>query len=62
MRYFLGRDNSGHWYLVEETYRSLWADWVNLEDDDEQAAAVPAFAKRLSQHPSHLTFADPVGF
>jgi hypothetical protein len=59
-RYFLDRDDSGHWYLVEAAKRPEWGVWSAREADDELGWAVPPFAERLNGSPSLVTFANPV--
>lgn len=58
-RFFLARDNSAHWYLVEAGSREEWERWSNLPEDDEAAWEAPAFARRLNGSPSQITFTDP---
>jgi hypothetical protein len=54
-RYFLGRDDDGHWYLVDAGKREEWETWV----EDPDAWATPEFARRLGGSPSWVTFTDP---
>lgn len=57
-RYFLARDNSCHWYLVENAHRGEWDQWLELDEDDERGWNTPDFATRID-HPSRVTFVDP---
>ena len=61
-RYFLDRDNSGHWYLIEERYRSEWNDWCELDEDDEKSWEVPRYAgyAERTDSPSNIHFTDPI--
>jgi hypothetical protein len=59
-RYFLGRDNSAHWYLVDASKRAEWEAWCDIPEDDERSWDAPDFAKALGGTPSRVTFADPV--
>lgn len=58
-RYFLGRDNSAHWYIVEAKYRTDWEHWCTLPEDDEESWEVPDFAMRLNGGPEQITFTNP---
>lgn len=58
-RYFLDRDNSGHWYVVPERYRTEWEAWVELPEEDEASWEVPAYARALGTALSCCTFTDP---
>lgn len=58
-RYFLDRDDSGHWYLVFESHRGAWNDWRSLDGDDEESWTCPKFAYRLAGGPSSVTFSKP---
>ncbi len=60
-RYFLDRDNSAHWYLVDESKRAEWEAWTNLDEDDERSWEAPDFARRLNTAPGFVTFTDPKG-
>lgn len=55
VRYFLNRDESSHWYIVEELHRSDFEDWTAREDPD-----VPYYARRLNGSPSNVTFESPL--
>lgn len=59
IRYFLGQDNSGHWYCVDDRYHDQWDKWQSLNEDDERSWKVPHFAYRLDGSPSNVTFLDP---
>jgi len=59
MRYFADRDNSGHWYVVEENHRQEWGDWKALDEDDPASWNVPDCAYRLNGSINQLTFASP---
>lgn len=58
-RYFLDRDNSGHWYLVKAANRDDWYQWTELPEDDEESWDPPSFATRLDGSPSRVTFSNP---
>jgi hypothetical protein len=59
LRFFLSRDDSGHWYLVQADHRTEWNAWCELDEDDEAAWDTPAFARRLGGSPGRITFTDP---
>ena len=59
-RYFLGRDGSGHWYLVPEVNRSDWDQWRDIGEDDPASWEPPIFADRIFGSPSFLTFEKPI--
>lgn len=59
-RYFLGQDNSSHWYLVLEDSRLHWEAWRNLPEEDERSWNEPWYASRLNGGPGSVTFIDPV--
>ncbi len=49
MKYFLTRDESGDWYLVEVAKRREWRDW-NWRDKE-----IPDFAQAID-NPSNIEF------
>lgn len=55
-RYFLGSDNSGHWYVVPVSKTDEWDMWNNLDEDDEAAWEAPEWAKRVGGSPTLVTF------
>jgi hypothetical protein len=55
-RYFLDRDNDGHWYLVPADKRDEWDAWTDLDPDDEASWDVPEWAMSLGYAPSLVTF------
>lgn len=57
-RYFLGRDDSSHWYIVPIQHYDAWFVWRDLPEDDERSWEVPDFA-RCIDNPYRLTFSDP---
>ena len=59
-RYFLGADNSGHWYLVDANKRTEFEVWTNLSDDDEAGWTCPEYAERINGSPAQVTFEQPV--
>lgn len=60
IRYFLARDSSCHWYVVEVAHRAEWEAWVDLPGDDERSWVEPAFAEPVNGSPSRVTFEAPV--
>ncbi len=58
-RYFLGRDNSAHWYVVRADKRPEWEAWCNIPEDDELSWLPPEFANALGGDPSAVTFSHP---
>ena len=59
-RYFLDKDNSSHWHLIEENYRDEWNEWKNLDENDESSWNTPDFACMLSGSPASITFTNPI--
>ena len=57
-QYFLGIDNSAHWYLVEQDIREEWNRWCDLSEDDEASWTPPKGAERIDS-PSDIVFALP---
>jgi hypothetical protein len=55
-QYFMDRDNSAHWYLVDSRMRAEWDAWLELDESDERSWQTPPFARRLNQHPSGVEF------
>lgn len=60
-RYFLGRDESLHWYLVPLKNKKEWDEWTEISEDDERYWKVPEFAKRIDGYDS-ITFSNPKTF
>lgn len=60
IRYFLDRDNSGHWYLVESARREQWEMWCNFDEDNPAAWEAPPFARRIGGAPARVSFLLPV--
>jgi hypothetical protein len=58
-RYFLDRDDSGHWYIVEAEFRAEWEAW-NEMGDDRISWESPKFAKILTRHPKWVEFEIPL--
>lgn len=56
-RYFLDRDNDGHWFIVRADRRVEWELWL-----DHDAEGDFPDARRLSRVPSLVTFTDPEGY
>ena len=46
-KYFLGRDNDCHWYIIDADKEGEWYEWVNLDGDDERCWNVPDFAESI---------------
>ena len=57
-RYFVDRDNSGHWYLIPVRARNEWNAWSDLDENDPVSWDAPSCAREIDNL-SHLTFADP---
>jgi len=56
VRYCIGRDNSGHTYIVPVDRSAEWAAWLEIDEGDERAWEPPEFARIFE---GLLTFADP---
>lgn len=59
LRYFLGRDNSAHWYIVQADKRADWEAWLNIPEDDELSWVPPGCARAIGGDPSSVTFSNP---
>lgn len=58
-RFFLDRDNDGHWYIVPVAIKDIWDDWCDLDSDDEAAWTVPEGVTRVPGNPRLVTFTNP---
>ena len=58
-QYFLDRDNSAHWYLVEADRRDEWNRWRDLDEDNPTGWIAPPFSARLNTHLSRIVFENP---
>lgn len=61
MKYFLDRDNDGHWYMIATTDRESWQKWRELDtESDEFYARINDFDdERLGVSPSAVEFENP---
>lgn len=57
-RYFIGRDDSAHTYLVQVEHRDKWDAWVNQLGGDHADYDTPSYARRIDGV-HRLTFTDP---
>jgi phage baseplate assembly protein gpV len=55
-RFFLGRDNSGHAYVIPVENKSEWFDWLEIREYDERSWITPKFARAVT---GFLTFTNP---
>lgn len=55
-RCFIGRDQSGHTYVVPVEKRDAWEIWANLPEDKPDAWTAPDYARLVE---GGLTFTDP---
>jgi len=58
MRYFLGCDQSSHWYLIPLNKWVEWEVYKEIDEDDERSWNVPDFVKYIDG-PHSITFTDP---
>lgn len=58
-RFFLSRDHSGHWYVIENRHRSDWFAWLQLDENDEASWTPPDFARRVNGSEEGVTFTNP---
>lgn len=58
-RFYLARDNDGHWFVVPIANREDWRTWLDLDGDDERSWTVPDFAEPVDGSPSLVSFTDP---
>ena len=59
-RFFLGCDQSSHWYLIPDSKSKAWSAFLALDEDDPRSWAVPEWAKTLGGGPESITFTDPI--
>ena len=57
-RFFLDTDNSGHWYLIDASYRKEW-DVIEWEEFNSNEHKIPVFAKMLNYNITKLEFSNP---
>lgn len=55
-KYFLDRDGSCHWYIVDADKRKEWYEWIELYEDDERSWEAPEYAKSIGGNPSRIEF------
>jgi hypothetical protein len=55
--FFFDTDDDGHWYLIDASKRSEWANWIGSEE--YQDGVEPEYAERIGCHPSWFTFQNP---
>jgi hypothetical protein len=58
-RYFLDRDNSGHWYVVPCDKAPEWHAWVEMDENDEASWDVPEFAQPVGGSHTLVSFMSP---
>lgn len=56
MRYFLDRDNDGHWYIINSDKRDEWSEWVDADGEDEYGWSIPVYAQPINGNPSRVEF------
>lgn len=59
-RFFMGQDQSSHWYLVPVERRDEWEAWSGMDDNDEASWETPSWVKQIDG-PSSVTFTAPKG-
>lgn len=59
-KYFLDRDKSGHWHLVDYSFRYEWNLWLELDEDNPLGWHTPNYAKQLGTGPHNIIFENPV--
>ena len=57
-RYFLGQDQSCHWYIVPVDKYVEFDSWTSLDEDDPASWDEPEYARRIDGAGS-ITFTDP---
>lgn len=61
MRFFFDQDEEGHWYLVPESSREDWEDFVEDEDRQDEgdvpdgATAIDGVNRFVFENPRELT-------
>lgn len=58
--YFLGCDNSSHWYVIPARCEREWDDFVNIPEDDERSWSPPIWAIPIGGSPSLVKFKHPI--
>lgn len=58
-RFFLDRDQDGHWFVIPTQSADEWSAWVAIDGDDERAWTPPDFAKPVGGSYTLVTFLDP---
>lgn len=54
--YFLAQDHNCHWYIVPTELKEVWLDWLELDNDDENAWEEPEGVIRVNGDPSRVKF------
>lgn len=58
-RYFMDRDQDGHWFLVPEKFRIEWMEWLNIPEEDERSWVPYLHAIPINGDPTAATFCFP---
>jgi len=54
--FYLTQDNDAHWYVVPSDKESEWADWLELDPDDEDSWETPDWAEQVGGSPTLVKF------
>ncbi len=57
-RYFLSRDNDGHWYVVPVSKMKEWYLWCDFGPEDADSWQVPVWAEEIGGSPCLVTFSE----
>lgn len=58
-RYFLDRDDDGHWYVIPVHHMDDWNAWRNLGSDDKRSWDVPSYAREVGGSHTLVSFSRP---
>lgn len=58
-RYFLGQDQSSHWYLVPANRREEFERWAAIDEEDSRGWLAPDYVTEIGCHISLLEFEIP---
>lgn len=54
--FFLSTDNDSHWYVIPVEKETEWAEFLELDPDDEASWDIPEWAEAVGGAPSLIVF------